>query len=142
YTITVHNVGFSDAQNVSVADTWPAGFSEGTVSDPFGTVTPGTGGNFTAALGTIAAGASKSITVTFTVPASTLPGPQTNTVAASTTTTESNTNNNSASDTDQVVASADLTATKDDGVTTVTAGDGVVHTYTITVHNVGFSDAQ
>src|SRR5206468_2579937 len=112
YTITVHNGGVSDAQSVSVADTFPAGFTRGTVTDTFGTVTPGTGGNFTATLGTIAAGASKSITVAFTVPAATLAGPQTNTVVVSTTTTESNTNNNSAADTDNVSASADLSILK------------------------------
>jgi hypothetical protein len=102
YTITVHNSGPSDAQNVSVSDTWPAGFTQGTISDPFGNVTQGTGGNFTATLGTLAAGADKSITVTFTVPASTKPGPQTNTVTTTSTTTDTNPNNNTASDTDTV----------------------------------------
>ena len=61
YTITVHNGGKSDAQNVSVSDTFPAGFSEGTITPSQGTFTTGTGGNFTAALGKVAAGADATI---------------------------------------------------------------------------------
>src|SRR5207247_1743942 len=71
YTITVTNNGPSDAQDVSVADAWPAGFTEGTITDAYGSVTPGSGGNFTAALGTLAAGASKSITVSYFVASAT-----------------------------------------------------------------------
>ena len=41
-----------------------------------------------------------------------------------------------------VLTSADLRITKDDGVTQVTAGDGVTYEYTITVHNDGPSDAH
>jgi hypothetical protein len=36
--------GPSHAQNVSVADTWPAGFSRGTVTNSHSSVTTGTGG--------------------------------------------------------------------------------------------------
>src|SRR5262249_21849126 len=85
---------------------------------------------------------SKSITVSFTVPASTLPGTQTNTAAVSSDTADPNTSNNTASDTDTVATSADLSISKSDGVNAVTAGDGVTYTYTITVHNGGPSDAQ
>src|SRR5437660_310274 len=42
---------------------------------------------------------------------------------------------NTASDTDTITNSADLSISKTDGVTSVTAGDGVTHTYTITVTN-------
>ena len=58
YTITVTNAGPSDAHNVSVADTWPAGFAQGTITNPAGTVTIGPGGNFTADLGTVPASSS------------------------------------------------------------------------------------
>src|SRR5436309_2356219 len=68
YTITVTNSGPSDAQNVSVAHPCPHSFPTRRSSDLYGSVTAGTGGNFTAALGTVAAGASKSITVSYTVP--------------------------------------------------------------------------
>jgi uncharacterized repeat protein (TIGR01451 family) len=141
YTITVTNNGPAAAQNVSVTDTWPAGFTEGTITDAYGTVTPGSGGKFTAALGTITPGASKSIKVTYTVLSSTT-GDQTNTVTVTSSTLDSNLANNTASDTDHVLTSADLSITKSDGVTTVTAGDGIVRTYTITVTNNGPSDAQ
>ena len=56
----------SDAQAVSVADTWPAGFSRGTVTPSQGTCT-GTP-SFTCSLGTIAASAGATITVTYSVP--------------------------------------------------------------------------
>lgn len=102
YTITVTNSGPDDAQNVSLSDTWPAGFTQGTVTNDHGIVTPGADGNFTATLGNLAVGASKSITVTYTVPASTIDD-QTNTVRVSTSTKELNLANNVASDTDHVL---------------------------------------
>src|SRR5438094_418278 len=40
-------------------------------------------------------------------------------------------------DTDTVTTSANLSITKTDGETAVTAGDGATHTYTITVSNAG-----
>src|SRR5205823_3377230 len=49
--------------------------------------------------------------------------------------------NNSQSDTNTTLTSADLSVTKSDGETSVTAGDGATHTYTISVHNAGPSDA-
>jgi len=52
-----------------------------------------------------------------------------------------NTGDTGASDDTTVTASSDLTVTKTDGETSVTAGDGVTHTYTITVSNAGPSDA-
>src|SRR5207249_4710650 len=42
---------------------------------------------------------------------------------------------------DDALPPADLSVTKSDGVTTVTAGDGVPRTYTITVSNAGPSNA-
>src|SRR6185503_771231 len=46
-----------------------------------------------------------------------------------------------ATDVTTVVASADLAVTADDGLASVNAGDGLTHTYTITVSNGGPSDA-
>lgn len=102
YTITVTNNGPDDAQNVSLSDSWPAGFTQGTITNNHGTVTPGADGNFTATLGILPVGARKSITITYTVPASTIDD-QTNTVIVSTSTKELNLANNVASDTDQVL---------------------------------------
>ena len=139
YTITVNNGGPSDAQAVMVNDTWPAGFTQGTITPSQGTCsgTP----NFTCSLGTIAAAASATVTVNYTVSSATAAGTQTNSVTATSNTTDSDGGNNSASDTNTVLTSADLSVTKTDGVTQVTVGDGVTYTYTITVNNGGPSDA-
>src|SRR5439155_883069 len=134
YTITVHNAGPSDATGVSVSDTWPAGFTQGTITPSQGTCT--TGPNFSCAVGTLASGGNATVLVTYTVPAATT-GPQTNTATVSSSTADANSANNTASDTDTVTTSADLSILKTDGETTVTAGDGATHTYTITVHNAG-----
>src|SRR5204863_232637 len=75
YTITVHNGGPSDAQNVSLADMWPAGFTRGLA--PSGCV-DASGSDFTCALGTIVAGGTVTKTVSYTVPASTTASPQVN----------------------------------------------------------------
>ena len=139
YTIKVSNAGPSDAQSVALTDTWPTGFAQGTITPSQGTCSVGP--NFTCSLGTIAAGASATVTVSFTVPASTGAGPQTNSVTV-TSPTDSTAGNNTASDTDTVQTAADLSVTKTDGVTEVTAGDGVTYTYTIKVSNAGPSDAQ
>src|SRR5207245_375858 len=143
YLITVSNtVSSSDATGVTLNDTWPTGFSRTAPTTSQGTCATTTGQNFSCSLGTIPAGGSATVTVSYTVPASTPAGPQTNTVTVSSPVSDPNTANNTASDTNTVVTSADLSVTKTDGVTTVTAGDGVTRTYTITVSNtVGSSDA-
>ena len=92
------------------------------------------------ALGTIAAGGNATVTVSYTVPSATT-GSQTNTATVSSFDADPNGANNSASDTNTVLTSADLAVTKSDGATSVTAGDGVVRTYTISVSNGGPSDA-
>jgi uncharacterized repeat protein (TIGR01451 family) len=109
-----------------------------------GTVTPsqGTSTAFPYNLGTIASGGSATITVAYTVPSDTQAGTQTNTVSVSSDETDPDPTNNTDDDTNQVLTSADLSITKDDGVTEVTAGDGTTHTYTITVSNSGPSDAD
>src|SRR5256884_660943 len=140
--VTVSNAGPSDATSVTLSDTWPGGFTRGTTTPSQGTCTTTTGQNFSCSLGTIPAGGGATVTVNYTVPASTPAGPQTNTVTVSSPVSDPNTANNTASDTNTVVTSADLSVTKTDGVTTVIAGDGVTRTYTITVSNTaGPSDA-
>src|SRR2546430_7253553 len=86
-----------------------------------GTCTTTTGQNFSCSLGTIPAGGSATVTVKYTVPDSSPAGPQTTTVSVSSPVSDPNTANNTASDTNTVVTSADLSVTKTDGATTVTA---------------------
>src|SRR5207253_11428469 len=129
-----------DAQAVSLADTWPTGFARGTLPPAWGS---GAGGpSFTCALGTVARGANVTVTVTYTVPSSTTASPQVNSAAVSSSTSDPDGTNNTATDSTAVTTSANLSVTKSDGVTSVTAGDGVTYTYTITVNNSGPSDAQ
>src|SRR5437588_873305 len=92
YTITVHNAGPSDAQAVSLADTWPAGFTQGTVTPSQGSCSGGS--SFSCALGIIASGADATVSVTYTVPASTTASPQVNSATASSTTSDPDGTNN------------------------------------------------
>ncbi len=139
-TITVSNIGTAPAGGVSLTDTWPAGFAQGTVTPSKGSCSGAP--SFTCQLGTIGAGAAATVTVEATVPAATTSTPQVHTVVVATTSSESSTTNDTASDSDTVTTSADLSVTKDDGVTSVRAGDGVTRRFTITAANAGPSDAQ
>jgi len=141
YTITVtNNTATMSATGVTLTDTWPAGFKRTSLScTPTSGMSTGNG-SFTCNLGTIAPSTSTTVTATYTVPSSTT-GSQTNTATVSSTTSDPNTSNNTASDTNTVTTSANLSVMKSDGVDTVTAGDGVTRTYTITVTNAGPSDA-
>src|SRR5205807_1074776 len=106
YTITVHNAGPSDAQAVSLSDTWPTGFTRGLL--PAGCVDVGGGPDFSCALGTVASGATVMKSVTYTVPASTTASPQDDTATVSSTTSDPDTTNNSATDSNTVLTSANL----------------------------------
>jgi len=141
YTITVtNNTATMPATGVTLTDTWPAGFNRTSLScTPTSGMSTGNG-SFTCNLGTIAPSTSTTVTATYTVPSSTT-GSQTNTATVSSTTSDPNTSNNTAGDTNTVTTSANLSVMKSDGVTTVTAGDGMTRTYTITVSNAGPSDA-
>ncbi|HEY1734077.1 MAG TPA: hypothetical protein VGG23_06480, partial [Acidimicrobiales bacterium] len=133
YTITVTNSGPSDALNVSVADSWPAGFVQQSAAAPSqGSCNAAT--NFTCSLGTIAAGGSATITAAYTVPSSTT-GDQTNSATVSSSTPA---NSPSASDTDHVTLQSDLAITKTDGAMTATPGQST--TYTVVATNNGPSD--
>ena len=114
YTITVANNGDSDADNVLVADTWPAGFTQGALTPSQGT-TDAAGGNFTWDVGTIVAGANATLTVAYTVPSDTAAGDYTNTVVVSSSTPDDDETNNTDTDTNTVDENADLAITKDDG---------------------------
>ena len=132
YTIVVSNAGPSDAQNVVVTDPTPPGL----------TLVTGLSGPCAAAPGcSIPVGGSQSTTITFGIPpAYAGADPIVNTATASALTPDPNATNNSASASTALDAPVvDLTITKTNGVTEVTAGQST--TYTITVTNAGPASA-
>ncbi len=142
-TITVTNGGPSDAGAVSLGVAWPAAFSQGLVSPSQGSCAPiGAGPDLGCSLGSIAAGGNATVTIAWTVPASTDGGPQTVTATVSSSAVDPLVADNTAADATTVVEMAVLSITKDDGQTSVTAGDGLTHAYTIIVTNQGPSDAD
>lgn len=135
YTLEVTNAGPSDALDVVVTDTLPAGVTfvstTGCAEDP--------SGEPDCTLGTIAAGGSAQYTLEVTVDASTS-GQITNTASVASSTNLINTGDDSASEDTTVEVESDLTLTKTDNVDPVAAGNNLV--YTLTVNNEGPSDAQ
>jgi uncharacterized repeat protein (TIGR01451 family) len=136
YTLAVANAGPSDARNVSVTDTLPGGVS-------FVSATPSQGscsqasGVVTCSLGTVADGATPSVTVVVT-PGSN--GTISNTASVSSTTSDPANGNNSDTEDTVVQPRADLSVTKGDAPDPVVAGNQL--TYTMVVANNGPSTAQ
>ena len=145
YTVTVVNSGLTDALDVSVNDTLPAGVTLtadvacAATGATCGTVT-GAGGDtsFSATGATITAGAGNSLV--FTVPvafaSSLADDPLVNAAAAK---DQASGASGSGSDSDALSAQAALGVTKSDGSATYTPGGTA--TYTIVVTNAGPSDA-
>ncbi|MBI3608409.1 MAG: DUF11 domain-containing protein, partial [Nitrospirae bacterium] len=137
YTITVANAGPSAATGVTMTDALPA-------SVTFVSVTPGgptcaqSLGTVTCGLGTMANGASTTITIVVT-PTAAAVGTLSNTASVTSSVTDTVTSNNSSTTTTTVNASADLSITKTDAPDPVLAGQNL--TYTITVANAGPSAA-
>jgi uncharacterized repeat protein (TIGR01451 family) len=144
YTVTVSNIGTSDALGVTLTDTIPAGatfFSESQTGGPvFVCSNPSVGGTGTisCSIATLGVGASATFSITLTATAA--PGATiTNTANVSSTSTDANAGNNSAS-ASTIVAGPDLAVTKSDAPDPVTAGSNI--TYTITVMNNGSGGAN
>jgi uncharacterized repeat protein (TIGR01451 family) len=140
YTITASNAG-PDAAAATVADTFPASLTctWTCVGAGGGTCTASGSGNINDTVN-LPAGASTTYTASCTISASAT-GTLSNTATVTATTaglTDPTPGNNSATDTDTLVASADLGITVTDGVTSATAGGSV--TYTITASNAGPSN--
>lgn len=131
YTIEVVNDGPSDAQDVSVSDTPPAGFS-------FSSATAPCAGGFPCDLGTVAVGDSVSFDVTFDI-APDVTGDATNTASVSTAASDPDGGNDSDSATTTVSAEADLAIAKSDNADPVAGGSQLI--YTVQVDNTGPSDA-
>lgn len=137
YTLVVSNAGPSTATSVSVIDTLPAGVSYSSGSSTLGTVSE-SGGVVTATIGTIASGASETITLIVDV-AGTTNGTITNSATVTASETDSNTGNNSASENTTITPVIDLTVSKSDNPDAVNAGATL--TYTVLVTNNGPSPA-
>ncbi|MFN3191205.1 MAG: SdrD B-like domain-containing protein [Aureliella sp.] len=137
YTMVVTNNGPSTATNVSLSDTLPAG-----VTFTSGTSTQGTTANnngvFTADIGTLASGASATVTLTVGVDPGTT-GTIDNTASVTATETETNSANNTASQSTTVNQSVDLQLTKTESTNIVSTGSALA--YTIVVTNNGPSTA-
>jgi len=152
YTITASNSGPSDAPFTSIADTFPAALTctWTCVGAGGGTCTAAGSGNIAENSVNLPVGGSVTYTASCTIsPSATGTLSNTATVTAcgdiprhveGCSVNDPNQGNNSATDTDTLGASADVSITKTDGVTTVTAGGTL--TYTITASNAGPSDAS
>src|SRR5207237_1242006 len=141
YTITASNAGPSNATVATVADTFPASLTctWTCVGAGGGTCTASGSGNINDTAN-LPSGGSVTYTASCTISAAatgTLSNTATTTAPAGV--TDPAQGNNSATDSDTLAASADLSITKTDGVTTATAGGSV--TYTITASNAGPSNA-
>jgi uncharacterized repeat protein (TIGR01451 family) len=135
YTLSVANAGPSDALNVAVADTIPAGTTFSSASNG-GTYASGV---VTWSLGSIAASAPPvSVTLVVNVDTSTASS-LSNTATVSSSVSDPNPANNSATEATAVNTSADLSIVKTDSPDPVVAGHQV--TYTLSVANAGPSDA-
>lgn len=141
YTITASNTGPSSATGATVADTFPATMTCNwtCVGAGGGTCTASGSGNINDTVN-LPSGGSVTYTASCTISAAATGSlSNTATVTAPAGFTDPTPGNNSATDTDTISVSTDLSITKTDGVTTVTAGGSV--TYTITASNAGPSDA-
>jgi uncharacterized repeat protein (TIGR01451 family) len=141
YTITASNAGPSNAPGSSVADTFPASLTctWTCTGAGGGTCTASGSGNIGDTVN-LPSGGSVTYTASCTISAAaTGTLSNTATVTAPAGVTDPTPGNNSATDSDGLGATADLSVTKTDGVTTATPGGSV--TYTITASNAGPSNA-
>jgi uncharacterized repeat protein (TIGR01451 family) len=140
YTITASNAGPDTANGATVADTFPASLTATwtCAGAAGGTCIPSGSGNINDTVN-LPAGGSVTYTVSATVsPAASGTLSNTATVTPPFDVTDPNPANNSATDTDTILALADLSITKTDGVISMMPGGGV--TYTITASNAGPSN--
>src|SRR5207244_4328347 len=109
YTLTAKNNGPDAATGATVTDTLPSGVGFTSATSTQGTCTNASG-TVTCAVGSLASGASATITINATAPAAA--GTITNTATVKGNEPDPNAANNTASATTQVIASADLAITK------------------------------
>jgi uncharacterized repeat protein (TIGR01451 family) len=140
YTIVVTNAGPTDAANVTMSDTLPAGttfVSESQTNGPAFTCT--TGATVTCSIASLVAGASATFSVTVNIAAATPNGTViTNTATVGSSTPDPAPNNNTSSASTTTGVNADLGVTKS-GPTFTPSNTNVV--YTVIATNAGPSDA-
>jgi large repetitive protein len=140
YTIAVNNAGPSDAANVTLSDTLPAGttfVSESQTTGPLFTCT--TGATVTCTIASFAAGANATFNITVTLSGSIATGTTvTNTASVASTTPDPTPGNNSSSASTVVGVNADLSVTKNGPAATPS---NTTITYTVTAANAGPSNA-
>jgi len=138
YSLAVTNTGPSDASNVTLVDTLPAGTTlSGTPTAPAGVTCTNTTTDVTCTIGTLVKDATVTVAISVTVPGA---GPLLNTATASATEVDPNTANNTATTSVDVTPVADLALTKV-GAPTPAANVGDTVTYTLTATNNGPSAA-
>jgi uncharacterized repeat protein (TIGR01451 family) len=135
YSLAASNLGPSAATGVVVSDTLPAGVAFVSAAASQGTCTHNSG-VVTCTPGTVANGASATITIKVTPPST---GSIGNTASVSSATGDPNSANNSASATTTVNPVADLSITKSDSPDPVSSGQEL--TYTLGIANAGPSGA-
>lgn len=135
FTVTVTNDGPSDAQNVVLTDTAPKGMTVSAITGPSGWVCSGR----VCSVGSLAAGASATLTVTAKIGSGTPAGTLTNTASVTTVTDGDDPADNSDTADVQVLVDSNLSITKTASAASTAAGDTV--TWTITVTADGPSDS-
>ena len=149
YTVTVQNLGPSDASGVALSEnvTQPAGTTIGSITPEAPTTyAPPNAANGTWTVGSLPSGGSKTLTVVINIASSAAPGTGVvGDVAAVSATNETriNTGDDSAGETTSITRRVDLVVTKTESTDPVLAGSGPGNlTYIITVTNAGPSDAS
>ncbi|GAA5107345.1 hypothetical protein GCM10023339_05250 [Alloalcanivorax gelatiniphagus] len=138
YALTVRNNGPTPASGVQVVDTLPAGTTY-VSSNPSSGSCAVSGQTLTCGLGTIANGATGTVSVVVRVPPGSEATSVTNVARVSTTTSDPNPANNNASTTSTVVRQADVALTKSAAPASPVPGNDV--TYTLVATNNGSSRA-
>jgi uncharacterized repeat protein (TIGR01451 family) len=143
YTITLTNAGPSNAANVLVSDTFPAGLTlvSATVlvnADSFTNTTVGGSTTATFNATTVGVGHTDVFQVILAAPASLPAGPLSDTATVTSSTFDNNLSNNTSTLSANLVTGADLSVVKT-GPLFITAGQ--TFTYTITALNAGPSNA-
>ena len=146
YTLTVSNNGPSDAQNVVLTQTLPAGISYLSMSQSTGPTSSfglDSNGNVVANIATMPVGSFASYTVNTAVAVNAPIGPAPSTLSVTSTTTDTNLSNNSVTDTlSPITPNADLSASFIGNSNGGQIAPGQDHTFSFEVVNNGPSDAQ